>query len=177
MRIVKPAGWSQARTAAAMALLALLGACASDGYGASQIYEAAGGNSEAVEAEGEDAGSLPEVDAEASAMAEPEPPAAAPSTITVDGQAFVYVTVTSATASAYHWILDTRWEVIGTTDTERQAAVLGSLVFGPEGVGDRVPLRREARYRFIPVCAGRPRWDLAQARSFAAPGTLELRCQ
>lgn len=173
MRILKPAGSSLARTAAAVTLLALLSGCAYDALG----YAAISGVAEQTESL--DNAEAPPWEFTPDATSEPEAPAPspAPSRVTVDGQSFVYVRVTSDTASAYHWILDTRWQALGSTNAARRAAVLGSLVFGPEGVGDRVPLRREARYRFIPICGGQPRWDLVQSRGFSEPGTLELRCQ
>lgn len=115
--------------------------------------------------------------AAAPVMPLPTAPPLPPETITANRQEFVYVQVTSTSATNFHWIVDSRWNALGNSEPQRRAELLASPAFGPDGVGTRVPLLSGTRYRFVPICDGRPRWTPVVQQTFHAPGTLELRCQ
>jgi len=102
---------------------------------------------------------------------------APPPDVSVNNQPFVYVQVTSDTATAFHWIVDTRWNSLGGNEPARQAALLASPVFGPEGINDYVPLHIGTRYRFIPICDGRPQWAPVIRQAFHDTGSIAVRCQ
>lgn len=78
-----------------------------------------------------------------------------------NGVGYRSVTVGSGSASDFYYLPEADWTALAADDGARMAAMLGDHSFSAVRANGPVKMRLGVRYHVIPVCAGRPRPDLA----------------
>jgi outer membrane protein OmpA-like peptidoglycan-associated protein len=97
-------------------------------------------------------------------------------TITFGSAAYIQLPVVSANAARYYSIRNEHWVRSGTSEVERQAAMLSTSSFGPYEIGDSTRFRVGSQYHIVPVCGETVTWARA-IRPVIAATTNELRVQ